>query len=195
VRVDVWSDYVCPFCYIGALRLERLAAQRALDPNWHAFQLRPAGAPPIDAAKRRMIENHTPQLAAQMHEEFAIQIRRGPLDINTRAAHRLHAAAQRAGKGNQIRDALFGAYWLDGADIADAGVLAALAAKAGFDAAAAIDGSDATSERAVAADLDQAARFGFQGVPAFVFGGRYYVNGAQPLALLAQAADRAARAA
>ena len=61
VRVDVWSDFVCPFCYIGALRLAQLDRQRPLDIHWHAFQLRPAGAPPMDDAKRRMIAEHTPK--------------------------------------------------------------------------------------------------------------------------------------
>src|SRR5437879_1274314 len=149
VRVDIWSDFVCPFCFIGALRLEQLGRQRPLDLNWHAFQLRPAGSPPMDAAKRRMIAEHTPKLAVQMREEFGLDIHRGPLDIDTRAAHRLFAAAQRAGKGDEIHDVLFRAYWLDGADIGDAAVLSALAAKSGLDASAAIDGRDTTSEHTV----------------------------------------------
>lgn len=192
LRVDVWSDFVCPFCFIGALRLEQLAAQRPLDLHWHAFQLRPAGAPPMDAAKREWITGHTPQLAAQMREEFGLDIDRGPLDIDTRAAHRLFAAAQAAGKGAQMHDALFRAYWLQGEDISDANVLAAIAATLDFDATAAISGSDQTSERSVAADVAQAAQYGFQGVPAIVFGQKYYVSGAQPLAVFAQAAEKAA---
>ena len=195
LRVDVWSDYVCPFCYIAALRLERLAQQRPLSIVWHAFQLRPAGAPPMDAAKRRMIEEHTPQLAAQMQTEFGLAIHRGPLDGDTRAAHRLFAVAARTDKGAQMHDALFRAYWLDGANISDANVLVALAVKIGVDATDAIAGSDGASEQSVAADIAQAAQFGFRGVPALVFGGRYYVNGAQPLEVMAQAAETAARAA
>lgn len=192
LRVDVWSDFVCPFCFIGALRLEQLAEQRPLDIHWHAFQLRPAGAPPMDAAKRKMILEHTPRLAAQMREEFGLDIDRGPLDISTRAAHRLFAAAHRAGKGGEIHDALFRAYWLRGHDISETGALAPIAAEYGFDGAAAISGADTDSERAVASDIAQAARFGFLGVPAIVFGQKYYVSGAQPLALFAQAAEQAA---
>ncbi|HEX7916414.1 DsbA family oxidoreductase [Rudaea sp.] len=192
LRVDIWSDFVCPFCFIGALRLEQLGKQRPLDLHWHAFQLRPAGAPPMDAAKRRMIAEHTPKLAAQMHEEFGLDIDRGPLDIDTRAAHRLFAAADAAGKGAEMHDALFRAYWLHGEDISDPSVLATIAAKQGFDGAAAISGSDGVSERSVAADVAQAAQYGFQGVPAIVFGQKYYVSGAQPLAVFAQAAEQAA---
>ena len=192
LRVDIWSDFVCPFCFIGALRLEQLAAQRPLDLHWHAFQLRPAGAPPMDAAKRRMIAEHTPKLAAQMREEFGLDIDRGPLDIDTRAAHRLFAAAQAAGKGAEIHDALFRAYWLHGEDISDPDVLAAIATKHGFDGTAAISGSDQASEQSVAADVAQAAQYGFQGVPAIVFGQKYYVSGAQPLAVFAHAAEHAA---
>ncbi|MBS0516100.1 MAG: DsbA family oxidoreductase [Proteobacteria bacterium] len=192
LRVDIWSDFVCPFCFIGALRLEQLAAQRALALHWHAFQLRPAGAPPMDAAKREWIGEHTPRLAAQMREEFGLDIKRGPLDIDTRAAHRLFAASLEAGKGVQLHDALFRAYWLQGEDISDPNVLAAIAAKNGFDGTTAISGHDQASERSVAADLAQAAQYGFQGVPALVFGRKYYVSGAQPLAVFAQAAEQAA---
>ena len=192
LRVDIWSDFVCPFCFIGALRLEQLAAQRPLDLHWHAFQLRPAGAPPMDAAKRRMIAEHTPKLAAQMREEFGLDINRGPLDIDTRAAHRLFAAADVAGKGAGMHDALFRAYWLHGEDISDPSVLAAIAAQSDFDGIAAISGSDQASERSVTADVTQAAQYGFQGVPAIVFGQKYYVSGAQPLAVFAQAAEQAA---
>ncbi|WP_018971297.1 DsbA family oxidoreductase [Rudaea cellulosilytica] len=192
LRVDIWSDFVCPFCFIGALRLEQLAAQRPLDLHWHAFQLRPAGAPPMDAAKRRMIAEHTPKLTAQMREEFGLDINRGPLDIDTRAAHRLFAAADVAGKGAGMHDALFRAYWLHGEDISDPSVLAAIAAQCDFDGIAAISGSDQASERSVAADVTQAAQYGFQGVPAIVFGQKYYVSGAQPLAVFAQAAEQAA---
>jgi predicted DsbA family dithiol-disulfide isomerase len=192
LRVDIWSDFVCPFCFIGALRLEQLAAQRPLDIHWHAFQLRPPGAPPMDAAKREWIAGHTPQLAAQMREEFGLTIDRGPLDIDTRAAHRLFAAASAAGKGAAVHDALFRAYWLHGKDISEPAVLSAIAAAQEFDATAAISGTDDASDRSVADDLAQAAQYGFRGVPAIVFGGKYYVNGAQPLAVLAQAADKAA---
>lgn len=192
LRVDIWSDFVCPFCFIGALRLEQLAAQRPLDLHWHAFQLRLAGAPPMDAAKRRMIAEHTPKLAAQMREEFGLDINRGPLDIDTRAAHRLFAAADVAGKGAGMHDALFRVYWLHGEDISDPSVLAAIAAQCDFDGIAAISGSDQASERSVAADVTQAAQYGFQGVPAIVFGQKYYVSGAQPLAVFAQAAEQAA---
>lgn len=192
LRVDIWSDFICPFCFIGALRLEQLAAQRPLDLHWHAFQLRPAGAPPMDAAKSRMIAEHTPKLAAQMREEFGLDINRGPLDIDTRAAHRLFAAADVAGKGAGVHDALFRAYWLHGEDISDPSVLAAIAAQCDFDGIAAISGIDQASERSVAADVTQAAQYGFQGVPAIVFGQKYYVSGAQPLAVFAQAAEQAA---
>jgi len=192
LRVDIWSDFVCPFCLIGSLRLEQLAKQRPLDMHWHAFQLRPAGAPPMDAAKRKMILEHTPQLAAQMREEFNLDIERGPLDINSRAAHRLFAKANQVGKGVGVHDALFRAYWLHAQDISDPNVLSALATDHGLDGAAAISGDDAMSEQSVAADLASAAEYGFHAVPAIVFGQKYYVSGAQPLVVFAQAAEKAA---
>ena len=192
LRVDIWSDFVCPFCFIGALRLGQLAEQRPLDLHWHAFQLRPTGAPPMDEAKRKMIAEHTPKLAVQMREEFGLDIDRGPLDIDTRAAHRLFAAARESGIGAEIHDALFRAYWLHGADLSKPEVLSAIAAEYGFDGVAAINGSNGDSELSVAADVAQAAQYDFRGVPAIVFGNKYYVSGAQPLAVFAQAAEQAA---
>ena len=131
LRVDIWSDFVCPFCFIGALRLEQLAQQRPLDFHWHAFQLRPAGSPPMDAAKRKMIAEHTPKLTAQMREEFGLALGDGALCC-------------------------------------------------------------VEVDRDFAADVAQAAQYGFHGVPAIVFGQKYYVSGAQPLAVFAQAAEKAA---
>jgi len=146
----------------------------------------------MDDAKRKMIAEHTPKLAEQMRLEFGLDIARGPLDLNTRAAHRLFAAARTAGKGAAIHDALFRAYWLHGQDISDLAVLSSIATAHGFEGIAAISGSDAASEQSVADDVALAAQYGFQGVPAIVFGEKYYVSGAQPLAVFAQAAEKAA---
>ena len=92
VRVDIWSDFVCPYCLIGALRLDQLAEKQPIEPIWHAFMLRPPGSPGMTAEKRAMIEAYTPKISAQIRDEFGLDVRRGPIGAQTFAAiaDRLH---------------------------------------------------------------------------------------------------------
>lgn len=193
VRVDVWSDFVCPFCLIAALRLQRLAGERPLDVNWHAFLLHPPGAPPMDEAKRAMIERHQPVLRAQLLDEFDLELARGPLGVDTVPAHRAARLAEREGLGNALTDRLLRAYWLEAADLSDAATLRRLAREAGVqgDPLAA----DADLDQRVGEDLAFAERHGFRSVPTLVFGQRLLVSGAQPYEVFAGAADEAARTA
>jgi predicted DsbA family dithiol-disulfide isomerase len=192
VRVDIWSDFVCPFCLVGALRLEQLAAKQPIEPVWHAFMLRPPGSPPISAERRAMIAEHTPQIGAQIREEFGLVIERGPLGTSTFAAHHAMKHAESHGKAIAFNDAVLRAYWLRGEDIADFEVLRRIGATLdlSFDDAV-LEGRDAASADAVRTDLAQAEAYHLRGVPAFIFGNRYYVSGAQPLDLLERAADAA----
>jgi predicted DsbA family dithiol-disulfide isomerase len=192
VRVDVWSDFVCPYCFIGALRLEQLAEKQPIGTVWHAFMLRPPGAPAMTAEKRAMIEAHGPKIAAQIREDFGLEIERGPIGAQTFAAHHAMAHAARAGRGAAFHDAVMRAYWLRAADIANHNVLRALGA--GLDLVFDDDllaGREPATAEAVRSDVEQAGAFDIRGVPAFIFGNRYLVSGAQPLALLERAAEAA----
>jgi predicted DsbA family dithiol-disulfide isomerase len=195
VRVDVWSDFVCPFCLIGSLRLTQLAERQPIETVWHAFMLRPPGSPGMTAEKRAMIEAYTPKISAQIRDEFGLDVRRGPIGAQTFAAHHAMKHAERSGRGAAFHDAVLRAYWLDGADIADHDVLRAIGAK--LDLALDDDllaGREATTAEAVQADVAQAGAYNIHGVPAFIFGNRYFVSGAQPLELLERAADAARQA-
>jgi len=186
-RVDVWSDFVCPFCFIGSLRLAQLAEKQPIDVVWHAFMLRPPGTAMTDE-KRAMIRAFEPKLRAQMQEEFGLDIERGPLDTQTLSAHHAMKHAERNGRGAAFHDAVLRAYWLRGEDIGDAGVLRALGAPLGlsFDDDL-LAGREIVSAEAVRTDLGQAAAYNIHGVPAFIFGNRYFVSGAQPLDVLERA--------
>jgi predicted DsbA family dithiol-disulfide isomerase len=192
VRVDVWSDFVCPFCLIGSLRLDQLAAKTPIEPVWHAFMLRPPGSPPMTAEKRAMIAEYTPRISAQIRDEFGLVVERGPIGAPSFAAHHAMKHAERHGKAIAFNDAVLRAYWLHGADIGDHDVLRRLGAtlELSFDDAV-LEGRDPATADAVNVDLAQAQAYNIHGVPAFIFGNRYYVSGAQPLELLERAADAA----
>jgi predicted DsbA family dithiol-disulfide isomerase len=192
VRADIWSDFVCPFCLIGALRLDQLATKQPIEPTWHAFMLRPPGAPPMTVEKRAMIEAHTPKLAAQIREEFGLDIERGPIGAQTFAAHHAMKYAERHGRALAFNDAALRAYWLHGEDLGDHAALRRIGATLdlAFDDDV-LEGRDPATAEAVRSDLALAESYGIHGVPAFLFGNRYFVSGAQPLALLERAAEAA----
>ena len=192
VRIDVWSDFVCPYCLIGSLRLDALAGTRPIETVWHAFMLRPPGSPGMTPEKRAMIAAYTPKISAQIEAEFGLKIERGPVGAQTFAAHHAMKHAERAGRGAGFHDAVLRAYWLQGEDIADRDVLRRIGAPLDleFDDDL-LAGNEAATAAAVQSDLDQAAAYGIHGVPALIFGNRYFVSGAQPLALFERAADAA----
>ena len=192
VRVDVWSDFVCPFCLIGSLRLGELAEKQPIETVWHAFMLRPPGSPGMTDEKRAMIQAYTPKISAQIREEFGLEVQRGPIGAQTFAAHHAMKHAERSGHGAAFHDAVLRAYWLDAADISSHDVLRELGAKFGlaFDDDL-LAGREAVTAEQVRTDVDQAVAYNIQGVPAFIFGNRYFVSGAQPLELLDRAADAA----
>jgi predicted DsbA family dithiol-disulfide isomerase len=195
VRVDVWSDFVCPFCFIGSLRLEQLARKQPVDVVWHAFMLRPPGSPGMTAEKRAMIAAYEPKVREQIHEEFGLDIERGPIGAQTFAAHHAMKHAERSGRGAAFHDAVLRAYWLRGEDIGDAAVVRKLGA--GLDLAFDDDllaGREPSIAEAVRTDIAQAAAYKIHGVPAFLFGNRYFVSGAQPLEVLERAANAAREA-
>jgi predicted DsbA family dithiol-disulfide isomerase len=192
VRVDVWSDFVCPFCLIGSLRLGELAAKTPIEPVWHAFMLRPPGSPPMTAEKRAMIAEYTPKISAQIRDEFGLVVERGPIGAQTAAAHHATKHAEQHGKAIAFNDAVLRAYWLRGEDIGDADVLRRIGATLDlvFDDAV-LEGREPVTAAAVSTDLAQAQAYNIHGVPAFIFGNRYFVSGAQPLELLERAASAA----
>jgi predicted DsbA family dithiol-disulfide isomerase len=192
VRVDVWSDFVCPFCLIGSLRLVELADKQPIETVWHAFMLRPPGSPGMTDEKHAMIAAYTPKISAQIRDEFGLDVRRGPIGAQTFAAHHAMKHAERSGQGAAFHDAVLRAYWLDGADIANHDMLRKIGER--LDLALddeLLSGQEPVSAEAVQNDVDQAAAYNIHGVPAFIFGNRYFVSGAQPLALLERAADAA----
>jgi predicted DsbA family dithiol-disulfide isomerase len=201
ITIDVHSDAVCPWCYVGKRRLEAALAARPDVPvqvRWKPFELNPelpaAGAdraaylaakfgdgPGLAAAHARLVD-----LGHQVGIPFRFEtIARMP---NTRPAHALVALA--GDRADAIVEAVFAAYFERGEDIGDLDVLTRIAALAGLDAVAvrvrlaAREGWDV-----VAADEDEGRRLGITGVPFFVFAGRWALSGAQEPAQFMAALD------
>jgi predicted DsbA family dithiol-disulfide isomerase len=202
LRVDVWSDIVCPWCYVGKRRLEAALAQfpyrQEVEVVWRAFELDPSAPAVRDehvphdellARKYGTTVDHARQMIKRMTDVAAAdgldfrfdRIRRG----RTFDAHRLlHLAAERGVQGALKERFLLG-YMTEGAAIDDRATLVKLASEAGLDAAEAegVLVSDAYSEE-VRADEAAARDIGITGVPFFVIGGRYAVSGAQSAEVL-----------
>jgi predicted DsbA family dithiol-disulfide isomerase len=199
IQIDVISDVVCPWCYIGKRHLESaLAAWRKDHPGeeqpvvrWHPFQLNPqlpgSGVPRAEyiAAKfggpQRAKDISARVANAGARAGIAFDFDRIPVQPNTLNAHRLIHRAGSSGKQDAMMEALFQAYFLEGADLSRDDVLADIAARAGFDRNG-ISAYLATDEdKALIEDQDQHARsIGVEGVPFFIVNRRYAVSGAQP---------------
>jgi len=202
LQIEIYSDVVCPWCFLGKRRLEAaLGARPSLTValRYRAFELNPelpAGGVDRaeyltrkfgDPARLREAQARLEALGRDVGIEFRFAAaRRMP---NTRRAHGLlQLAAERQA---DVADALFRAYFEDGRDIGDPEVLAELTRSAGLDAVAVREGIVApTTLAAVAAEERTAAELGIQGVPFYVFAGRWAVSGAQEPATLVAVLDR-----
>ena len=211
LAVDVVSDVVCPWCYIGKRKLaQALSELRAREPGlevavrWHPFELNPdlpaEGIPRTDYLEakfgggQRASEIYARVQAVGHSVGIAFDFQRIARQPNTRDAHRLIAWAQQAGDAEALVEHLFRAYFIEGRLLSDAGELAAIADEAGFprDAAQALLASDRLRNE-VGAEYREAQEAGITGVPFFIFNGRTAVSGAHdpPALLEAIAAARA----
>jgi predicted DsbA family dithiol-disulfide isomerase len=205
LTVEIWSDVVCPWCYIGKRRFEAALAEfpHPVETVWRSFELDP-GAPAVRehtatehlAAKYGMSVEQAQASHARMTElaaaeglEYDFDKTRGG---NSFDAHRLIHLAAAHGKQDEAKERLMRAYFTEGVAIGDREALVALAADIGLDgdeARAALDG-DAYAD-AVREDERLAQRLGIQGVPFFVLDRRLGVSGAQPAEVLVQALEQA----
>jgi predicted DsbA family dithiol-disulfide isomerase len=193
MQLDIYSDTICPWCYVGKRRLERALAARPqpeLAVRWRAFQLNPGM--PLDGMERRAyieakfgsadrarrIYDAVSAAGAGEGIAFAFdRIRRTP---NTLQSHRLLRHAAALGRQDELLDELFHAYFEAGADIGDVVVLAEIAESAGLDGEEARRYLESDEDREAVLQEDQVARRqGINGVPCFIFNGRYALSGAQ----------------
>ena len=201
LRIDIWSDIACPWCYVGKRRLEKALAQfphrDQVRVTWHSFELDPKAGPAKDAtdyAQRlankygRTLEQAQSMLASMTQTaaaeglDFHFEIIRAG---NTFDAHRVLHLAQAHGKGNEAKERFMRAYFCEGAAMSDHGTLVKLAADVGLpEEEVRANLASAANEAEVREDEAAAHALGIHGVPFFVFDGRLGVSGAQPPELL-----------
>ena len=193
MRIDIISDVVCPWCFIGKRRLEKALASRAdIEPEitWRPFQLNPdmpaqgmlradyIASKFGDSGHSKRIHQTIAETGAAVGIDFAFdRIKRSP---NTRNAHRLIRYATKEGVGGALVERLFRGYFLEGRDLGDLDALATIADESGlgFEEARAFLDSNAERDEIIAEDRN-ARRLGINAVPCFIFAGQYSISGAQ----------------
>lgn len=208
IEVDIWSDIVCPFCYIGKRNFENALQQKGLkgkvNVTWRSFELSPDAVTQPDgdvykdlaARKGWSVEN-----TREMHKEVTQRAAEAGLtynfDIavpaNSRNAHRLLHLAAKHKVQNEVKESLFKAYFTEGKNIDDKQALAAIGREAGLaeeDIMETLNKKMYESE--IDADIQKASGIGVQGVPFFVFNRKYGISGAQPVQAFAEAFEKVA---
>jgi predicted DsbA family dithiol-disulfide isomerase len=208
-RLDIISDAICPWCYIGKRQVERALpslAEQGLNfsVHWHPFQLNPdmpeAG---VDRREYRLQKFGSEERIAEMDKRIVEAAAAVGLDFhpelmrrtpNTVAAHRVIWLAERQGRQDAVAERLFRGYFCEGADIGEADTLATLAAEAGMTRDAVFDflaGDE--GKREVLSEDAMARNSGLNGVPSFVMRGHLLFSGAVPADAMAEAFAKAWR--
>jgi predicted DsbA family dithiol-disulfide isomerase len=207
--ITVYSDVICPWCYVGKRRLEaaldglRMSSDVRL--TWRPFELNPdmpaEGMPRAEYRARKFGEERSAELDRNMAElgrevgiDFAFdRMQKTP---STRLAHRLIWEAGRQGRQNAIVDRLFHAYFEEALDIGSSHVLTRLASEAGLEAEGVGKALSTDHSLAAVVELEQQGyRMGIQGVPFFIVLGKYGISGAQPPEFWREALPKIAEAA
>ncbi|MCB0754656.1 MAG: DsbA family oxidoreductase [Flavobacteriales bacterium] len=196
MKVEVWSDVVCPFCYIGKTHFDEALAQFAEKENiefvWKSFQLNPdLTTNPDESLYQHLSESKDIPLeqakamgrhAAQMGSSAGLELNFDKCVVaNSFNAHRLIHFAKANGKQQEMKARLFKAYFTEGSNIDDTETLIALAKEIGLNAeeAKSVLESDKYASD-VNDDINKSQQLGVRGVPFFVFDRKYAVSGAQP---------------
>jgi predicted DsbA family dithiol-disulfide isomerase len=206
MKVEIWSDIACPWCYIGKRRFEKALAtfphRDDVEVTWRSYQLDPSlpehhdgteldylvSRKGLSAEQVRAMFDQVRQIAAE--EGLAYDFDRVVV-ANSLPGHELLHLAAASGLADAVKEALLSAHFEHGEDIGDRAVLVRIGTEAGLPAdevERALD--EHTQLEAVRADVAEARRLGIRGVPFFVLDGRYGVSGAQPTALFTQALEQ-----
>lgn len=197
MKVEIWSDFMCPFCYIGKRRfeaaLEQFEHQKDVQIAYKSYELDPSAKKSTDKNIHELLakkQDVCVEKAKAMNEDIGRQAAEAGLTYNfdgmqytnTFDAHRVAKYGQAHGKGNEVTERFLKAYFTEERNLSDHDTLVALAEDAGLDAkavAAMLPENDYASH--VRADERLARQIGVQGVPFFVFNEKYAVSGAQPV--------------
>ena len=197
MKIEIWSDIMCPFCYIGKRQLEAALAQFPNDEfkiEWKSFQLDPSITPQVNKdvytflAERKGISL---EQSVEMHKGVVERAKSVGLDYhfdkavisNSLTAHRIIQLAKTKSLGDEMEEIFFKAYFTEGRDLNDSVTLIELGEKAGLS----IDEIEEVVQdkdlylKEVKKDIEEAEEIGVKGVPFFVFDRKYAISGAQPI--------------
>lgn len=209
MEIVIWSDYVCPFCYIGKRRMER-ALQETGFVGQATIQLKSyqldAGTPEVvtESVYESLARKYNTSIdqAKAMTNNVVEQAKTEGLEYNfenakpanTARAHRLVKWADTQQKGNDLGEAILHAYFIDGKNINDIEVLAELAAAVDLDAEQAKEVASSNQFfPEIQIDQTEAAQIGIRGVPFFVLNNKYAISGAQPIEVFKEALEKVAQ--
>jgi len=196
VKIDIWSDIMCPFCYIGKRKLEGALKQfdhkDDVEIEWHSFQLDPEMKPqPGKSLHQYLAERKGQSLewSVKVHEQMTQTAKAEGLEYNfdkavianSFDAHRVIHLAKKHGLGDAAKERILRAYFTEGKNVSDHATLVELGKDAGLNADEVADmlrGNDFATE--VHKDIEQSQELGINGVPFFVFDNKYAISGAQP---------------
>jgi protein disulfide-isomerase len=205
MKIEIWSDVVCPFCYIGKRHLEealRKLPDLDVDIVWKSFELDPNA--PVDSdldiydtlAKKYGRDR---EWAKQMNANVVQMASSAGLDFNMDEvkptnsfnAHQLIHLARKHGKQNEMKEALLSAYFVEGKHVGDTLTLVQIASDAGLDqneVKQVLENNTYSSQ--VVLDVEEAHRLGVQGVPFFYINEKYGLSGAQPVEVFTEALQK-----
>ncbi len=206
MKIEIWSDVACPFCYIGKRRLEEALAnfehKDEVQIEWKSYLLNPNQESNTGQSLYEYLSkakgwtmDYTIQANQQvvaMAEEVGLNYKMDDVVMaNTTDAHRLIQFAKLQNKGEDMEEALFKAYFMEGKNLADFKTLTDIAASIGLDATEALEvlNQKAFTEN-IQKDIYEASQIGVRGVPFFVFDNRYGISGAQPLEVFTRTLDQ-----
>lgn len=207
MKIEIWSDIMCPFCYIGKRHLEAaleaFPQKEKVEIEWKSFQLDPdmphlPGVSVIDyLAKAKGISREE---SVAMHDRVVAMAAEAGLEYrfdkavpaNSFDAHKIIQMAKERGRGDEAEELFFKGYFTEGLDMQDEGALVTLGGKLGFSAEEVKEAihSDELAY-AVRSEIAEAAQLGIRGVPFFVIDRKYGISGAQPVEVFAQALHQA----
>jgi protein disulfide-isomerase len=198
MKVEVWSDIMCPFCYIGKRHyeaaLKQFADSNRIEIEWKSFQLDPtipknpenknnvykylADRKGMSEAQSRKMHDNVVEMAKQVGLSYNFD---NAVIANSFDAHKMIQLAKTKGLGDEAEERLFRAYFIEGMDFGDIPTLVKIGQEIGLEASE-IESALLSDDFAykVKSDVAEAAQLGIQGVPFFVFNRKYAISGAQP---------------
>lgn len=206
MNIKIWSDVMCPFCYIGKRRLEQALDQfeykEKIDIEWKSFQLNPDLKTDPDKNVTEYlaeVKGWSIEQADQMNRRVSAMAEEVDLKFNFNKAvvansfdaHRFAHFAKQQGKNHQVQEELFRAYFTDGKNTADHQILANLGENIGLDKTKVLEVlKDGRHADAVQNDIKEARELQIRGVPFFLFNSKYAISGAQSVDVFIRALNK-----